>query len=56
MKRIIKNAEETDAYSKWGRKIYCYLARPGVVKKIKKSTHKRERREASKWINEQRED
>ena len=51
-KRFIKDGDEQDAYSKW-RKIYIYLSRPGAVKKIKKSTHRRERREAKRWINEQ---
>jgi hypothetical protein len=44
MRRIV-NADEQDAYT-FARRFYCYLARPGVVKKIKKRTHKRERREA----------
>ena len=52
MKRIIKNADEQDAYT-LARKFYCYLARPGIVKKIKRRTHKRERREKKRWINEQ---
>jgi hypothetical protein len=52
MKRIIKNGDEQDAYSKW-RKIYTYLARPGAVKKIKRATHQRERREEKFWIDEQ---
>lgn len=52
MKRIIKNADEQDAYT-IARKFYCYLARPGIVKKIKRRTHKRERREEKRWINEQ---
>lgn len=56
MKRIIKTGDEQDAYSKWGRKVYTYLSRPGVIKKIKRSTHKRERREEKHWIEEQRED
>jgi hypothetical protein len=55
MKRIIKNGDEQDAYT-FARKFYCYLARPGVVKKIKRRTHKRERKEAKRWIDEQRED
>jgi hypothetical protein len=52
MKRIIKTAEEQDAYTSW-RKVCVYLTRAGAVKAIKKRTHKRERREATKWINEQ---
>lgn len=52
MKRIIKNGDEQDAYT-LARKFYAYLSRAGVVKKIKRRTHKRERREAKRWINEQ---
>ena len=44
MRRIV-TAEEWDAYSK-SRKIHGYLLRAGVVKKIKRRTHKRERKEA----------
>lgn len=53
MKRIIKDGDEQDAYSHWGRKYLVYLGRSGVVKKIKKRTHRRERREAKDWIKEQ---
>lgn len=56
MKRLIKTGDEQDAYSKWGRKYLTYLGRAGVVKGIKKATHRRERREAKFWIKEQRED
>lgn len=56
MKRIIKTWEEEDAYTKWGRKYLAYIQRPGVRKKIKRSTHRRERREALELINEQLED
>ena len=52
IKRTIKTGDEQDAYT-LARKLYCYLARPGVVKKIKRRTHKRERREARQWIDEQ---
>lgn len=52
MKRIIKNGDETDAYSKF-RKIHTSLLRAGAVKKIKRRTHRRERQEASHWIREQ---
>ena len=44
MRRRIVTASEQDAYTSW-RRAYCYLQRPGVVKKIKRMTHKRERRE-----------
>jgi hypothetical protein len=49
MKRQMKDWVEHDAYTAW-RHLYCYLARPGVVKSIKRRTHKRERREAKAEI------
>lgn len=47
------NAEEQDAYTAW-RKLYLYLQRPGVTKKIKRRTNRRERREAKRidWKGE----
>lgn len=54
-KRIVKTGDERDAYSKW-RKILSSYQRAGAVKRVKKRTHRRERREASKYINEQLED
>ena len=51
MKRIIKTTDEQEAYSK-SRKVHMYLARAGVVKKIKRATHKRERRETQHWIDD----
>jgi hypothetical protein len=45
---IVTWAEE-DAYTSW-RKFYCYLQRPGVVKAIKRSTHRRVRREGKAEI------
>lgn len=52
IKRIIKNADEQDAYT-IARRFYTYLTRAGAVKKIKKATHRRERRESKRWIEEQ---
>lgn len=49
MPRRIVNADEQDAYSGW-RKYLLYLQRPGVVKAIKRRTHKRERQEAKREI------
>lgn len=43
--RQIKTSEEQDVYSKW-RKVLIWASRPGAVKKVKRRTHKRERREA----------
>jgi hypothetical protein len=47
MKRRAVNGDEQDAYSQW-RHLLCYLQRPGVVKKIKRATHKRERQEGKR--------
>lgn len=43
--RRIHTADEQDAYTVW-RRYYCYTQRSGVVRKIKRTTHRRERREA----------
>lgn len=48
-KRRCVTADERDAYTAW-RKVLCYMGRPGVVKAIKRRTHKRERREARQAI------
>lgn len=53
MKRIIKTGDEQDAYTSFRKYVRW---RPGVIKKIKQSTHKRERREAKHWIDEQKGD
>lgn len=50
-RRIVTSGEQ-DAYTPW-RKVYCYLQRPGVVKSIKRATHRRERREGRAEIAEQ---
>jgi hypothetical protein len=55
VKRVIKHWAEEDAYTGW-RRYYCYLQRAGAVKKIKRMTHRRERREARRWIAEQTDD
>lgn len=47
--RPIKGWAEQDVYTGW-RKVYCYVRRPGVVKSIKRMTHKRERREGKNDI------
>ena len=51
-KRIIKGWDEEDVYTGW-RKYLAWTSRPGAVKKVKRRTHKRERREAQQWIQEQ---
>ena len=52
-RRAIVNGDEQDAYTQW-RHLLCYLARPGVVKKVKRSTHKRERQEAKALMRDGR--
>lgn len=48
-RRAITGWAEEDAYTSW-RKFYCYLAKAGAVKYIKRRTHRRERREAKREI------
>lgn len=53
MARKIKSSEENDVYSRW-RYIYIWpTQRPGRIKKIKRRTHKRERREGKRAIGEE---
>lgn len=49
-RRVMPSWEEQDAYT-WWRKVYFWQR--GELKKIKRRTHKRERREAHKQIKEQ---
>lgn len=51
MSRQIKGWMEQDAYTGW-RKYLCYMQRAGAVKKVKRHTHKRERREAKREIRD----
>lgn len=53
MSRRIVTWDEGDAYDRYWRHLYCYLARPGVVKSIKRRTHRRERREGKAEIRAQ---
>ena len=55
MTRRARDGDEHDAYTSW-RHVYAYLRRPGVVKKIKRRTHKRERREGRAETRKQREE
>jgi hypothetical protein len=52
-RRPVVNGDEQDVYTRW-RRYLCYTQRPGVVKSIKRSTHKRERREARAAIRIER--
>jgi len=48
MRRQRKGEAEQDAFSRWGRKYYCYLQRAGVRAKIKRQVNRRERREGKR--------
>lgn len=54
-KRRIITWDEEDVYTVW-RKMYCWTQRAGAVKKVKKRTHRRERREGKKEIRDQQSD
>lgn len=45
---------ETDAFSRYWRRRLSYLMTPGVVKKIKRQSHKKDRQVGKKRIDEQR--
>lgn len=51
-RQAVVTAEEQDAYTRW-RKWLCYLQRPGAVKAIKRTTHRRVRREARAEIRKE---
>lgn len=53
VKRRRVGGEENDAYSRYWRHRIIYLGRAGVVKRIKRRTHQRERGEAKQEIREQ---
>lgn len=52
MSRRIVTADEQDAYTGWRRVLCCYQ-RAGAVRKVKRATHRRERREARAEIRAQ---
>jgi hypothetical protein len=54
-RRHIKNWEEQDAYTKW-RYLLISMSRPGVVRRIKQRTHRRERREGRNDIRKRMRD
>lgn len=51
-RRITGDWGEQDVYTKW-RYVLCWTSRPGATKKVKKLTHRRERREGKKEIEDQ---
>jgi len=48
----IVTGDEQDCYTGW-RKLYIYTQRAGVVKSVKRRTHKRMRREGQRETREQ---
>ena len=54
-KRPIKGSGEQDAYTSW-RRYYCYLTQAGAIRKIKRTTHKRERAETRREIRDRSDD
>jgi hypothetical protein len=54
-RRRVVTADEHDVYTGW-RKLLIWTSRPGATKKVKKRTHRRERREGKQEIREQLED
>jgi hypothetical protein len=50
VKRRRVGGDEQDAFSRYWRHRYAYLARAGVVARIKRRANKRERREAKKEL------
>ena len=45
------NGDEMDAFSKWGRRYLCWCHRAGIVKRIKRSYHKRVRQHEKQLVN-----
>jgi len=45
----MKGGDEYDALTTW-RKVMCYLAKPGVAKKIKRGYNKRARHQAKEGL------
>ena len=50
-RRIVTN-EEQDVYTAW-RRLYCWTQRAGATKKVKRRTHRRERRDGKAEIQQQ---
>ena len=50
-KQKLINGDEHDVVGAW-RKVYCYLQRAGVTKKIKTKLNKRFRRQAKEELRE----
>lgn len=52
MKRICKTGAEVDCFSRYSRKLYCYLQRAGATSSIKRGARRRERRDGKNWAEE----
>lgn len=52
VRRRITGWEEQDAYTAW-RHFLTYMSRAGKVKAVKRRTHRRERREGAREIQQQ---
>ncbi|QHB36623.1 hypothetical protein SEA_ADOLIN_41 [Arthrobacter phage Adolin] len=44
-RRAMRDGDEYDAFTRWGRRYICYIQRPGVRSAIKRRVRRRERRE-----------
>lgn len=49
--RAIKGGDEQDVYTGW-RKVYVWTKRAGATRKVKRRTHKRERREGKAGLRD----
>lgn len=49
-RQTLKGGSEYDVTVKGWRRVYCYLSRAGVAKKIKRKMNKRARQEAKKQM------
>lgn len=49
-RRIRKDVDEMDACSKWGRRFFRWINKPGVRSRIKKKIRRRERREGKEEL------
>lgn len=45
MARAVRGSDENNAFSRYWRARYCYLAKAGVTKAIKNRANRRERRQ-----------
>lgn len=53
MRRVRNSWREQDVLTSW-RRVYCYTRRPGVCRKVKNWSNRRDRRKVAKEIVNQR--